>query len=195
MGARSRVRRVAICMGLTISIALAGLWFLSARDSIIFRFAGGATFAVESGVVYQTWLVGPQAGIQKCLSDIHWTAGWSRSSEMMVYPFWHRLAWGLRFPRFYNLGAYLPPGVFQRGFDVPIWLLILVSSSATAYLWFCRGHGAGFGHCLQCGYDLTKNESGRCPECGTLREKVKGSAEREAKELERSAAPPGRNES
>ncbi|MCP4250685.1 MAG: hypothetical protein GY778_26895 [bacterium] len=24
------------------------------------------------------------------------------------------------------------------------------------------------GHCQRCGYDLTGNESGRCPECGKL---------------------------
>jgi len=28
------------------------------------------------------------------------------------------------------------------------------------------------GRCRGCGYDLTKNESGRCPECGLVREKV-----------------------
>jgi len=43
------------------------------------------------------------------------------------------------------------------------------------------------GVCWRCGYDLTKNESGRCPECGVEIERV------EQKEAESSAAPPGRN--
>lgn len=36
----------------------------------------------------------------------------------------------------------------------------------TALLWW-RDRPFPSGHCRQCGYDLTGNVSGRCPECGT----------------------------
>ena len=47
-------------------------------------------------------------------------------------------------------------------------MLTLVASGA---LWsirrFLRSKAAGTGRCRQCGYNLTGNVSGRCPECGT----------------------------
>lgn len=49
---------------------------------------------------------------------------------------------------------------------IPIWIpgvcLILLGSA----LWFF-GSRAVPGFCRKCGYDLTGNASGRCPECGT----------------------------
>jgi hypothetical protein len=34
------------------------------------------------------------------------------------------------------------------------------------WLWY-PSHSPSAGHCQTCGYDLTGNTSGRCPECGT----------------------------
>lgn len=49
---------------------------------------------------------------------------------------------------------------------LPFWLLLLVALIPTAILWYrdCR---IPVGHCQKCGYNLTGNVSGRCPECGT----------------------------
>jgi hypothetical protein len=48
---------------------------------------------------------------------------------------------------------------------IPFWLVLLLTGAPTAYLfWFDRRHPP---HCCQgCGYDLTGNTSGACPECG-----------------------------
>jgi len=48
---------------------------------------------------------------------------------------------------------------------LPLWLLLAIVAAPTAYLWW---HARRFppGHCQKCGYDLTGNVSGRCPECG-----------------------------
>ena len=49
--------------------------------------------------------------------------------------------------------------------SVPLPLPILLLAVPTAFLWW---HGSRVlpGHCRKCGYDLTGNVSGRCPECG-----------------------------
>ncbi len=59
------------------------------------------------------------------------------------------------------------PMTFQRGtgLRLPIWILLLVSALPTAYL-FWRDRRYPRGHCQGCGYDLTGNVSGVCPECG-----------------------------
>ena len=48
---------------------------------------------------------------------------------------------------------------------IPFWLVALVLGPPTVVLWRRDWHVPP-GHCLRCGYDLTGNVSGRCPECG-----------------------------
>jgi hypothetical protein len=65
----------------------------------------------------------------------------------------------------------LPCGCGRRIVAVWLWLPFLGVLIPTASLWYlerpprCRSRARG--HCQECGYDLTGNESGRCPECGT----------------------------
>lgn len=70
---------------------------------------------------------------------------------------------GLRWPR---VGA--RPGQVGRGF-IPLWLPFLAIATPTALLWWRDRRPKRYppGCCRQCGYDLTGNMSGRCPECGT----------------------------
>ena len=70
---------------------------------------------------------------------------------------------------FYVYQAEWIDGRGQSGeFDLP-WLCFLaafvVVTAATAILWH-RGQRYPRGHCQVCGYDLTGNVSGVCPECG-----------------------------
>ena len=47
-----------------------------------------------------------------------------------------------------------------------LWIGFVIAAFATAILW--RGdRRIPLGHCPHCGYDLTGNESGVCPECAT----------------------------
>ena len=59
--------------------------------------------------------------------------------------------------------------------ELPCWLLVLLPGMPTLALWFLdrrrrwlrlRLVAQGVPICLHCGYDLTGNSSGRCPECG-----------------------------
>ena len=56
-----------------------------------------------------------------------------------------------------------PLGGFGRAY--PLWPPLLVLAVPTAVLWW-RDRRYLKGCCQSCGYDLTGNVSGRCPECG-----------------------------
>lgn len=69
----------------------------------------------------------------------------------------------------YHSGLFVP-----RGFILvlPYWFVILIFSAlffpfAARRVLDRRRHAASDGRCLQCGYNLTGNTSGICPECGT----------------------------
>ncbi len=48
---------------------------------------------------------------------------------------------------------------------VPYRLLVVPGAIPTAVLWY-RDRRPPRGHCQHCGYNLTGNQSGTCPECG-----------------------------
>ena len=55
-----------------------------------------------------------------------------------------------------------------RTFNVvlPLWLPLVIVLIPSVTAWY-RTRPPPPGHCLHCSYDLTGNESGVCPECGT----------------------------
>ena len=52
------------------------------------------------------------------------------------------------------------------GFVIPLWIPLILLAIPTYILWR-RDRRKPERCCRQCGYDLTGNESGVCPECGT----------------------------
>jgi len=71
-----------------------------------------------------------------------------------------------------SFGLALPKGFFNLGIgakrlgSIPLWLLFIPLGFLTVLL-FYRDYGFPVHCCRHCGYDLTGNISGRCPECGT----------------------------
>ena len=53
-----------------------------------------------------------------------------------------------------------------RGVYVPLWPFVLVPALMAGWRWWRDWPRPGPGQCRRCGYDLTGNVSGRCPECG-----------------------------
>jgi hypothetical protein len=49
---------------------------------------------------------------------------------------------------------------------VPLWIPFLLVAIPTAVLWYRDRRRIPPGHCRNCGYNLTGNVSGICPECG-----------------------------
>jgi hypothetical protein len=66
-------------------------------------------------------------------------------------------------------------GSQYRDVHVPCWFLVVAGSIASAiWLWRRWHQPLGPGHCQACGYNLTGNVSGVCPECGGV---VRGTVE------------------
>lgn len=51
------------------------------------------------------------------------------------------------------------------GLSLPLWPFVVLPAALAAWLWW-RDRQPPVGHCQKCGYNLTGNTSGRCPECG-----------------------------
>lgn len=52
-------------------------------------------------------------------------------------------------------------------FTVPLWMPLVLFTLPTAFFWSRDRRCVSKGHCRNCGYSLTGNTSGTCPECGT----------------------------
>ena len=50
---------------------------------------------------------------------------------------------------------------------IPFWTVFIAVATPTAILWYRHRNRLIPGFCSKCSYDLTGNESGICPECGT----------------------------
>lgn len=74
------------------------------------------------------------------------------------------------YPHYHNP---IPPKFYSHrwGFSVviPFWLMIVAFGMVTGALFWLdtRSRQTPKGHCRKCGYNLTGNASGICPECGT----------------------------
>jgi hypothetical protein len=63
-------------------------------------------------------------------------------------------------------GSSSGPAGYFRTVSVAIWLPLTIVAIPTGLLWWLDPRSYLPGHCQKCGYDLTGNVSGRCPECG-----------------------------
>jgi len=51
---------------------------------------------------------------------------------------------------------------------MPLWICLVITAVPTGFLWWRDRRRIPPGHCQRCGYNLTGNVSGVCPECGEV---------------------------
>jgi hypothetical protein len=156
MARRSRTSHVVKWGGVVVSVAIAGVFLLSLR--------------YEIEIAWDSWGVGFQLGSLRIEYLRNYGALRRREAWIRADPLAAALGgWMPLWPAqvdFTNAGLRDPtlPKPTTKWLYVPLWMPFLVIAVPTALLWRQRRFARG--HCQHCGYDLTGNVSGRCPECG-----------------------------
>jgi hypothetical protein len=160
MRRRSRTRRVLKWVGAAVCVLTLGIWALSTR----YAFTNAPPYApkttavlVDSGNLHVMWISPPQA-LALGTMDAFVTTSANQLTLDRPWPAWGRM----RSPA----GGVLGASTLSR-VTIPIWLVFLPAFVLTAFLWWRDRRRFPPGHCQNCGYNLTGNVSGRCPECGT----------------------------
>ncbi len=146
---RSRARRIAKWTGLVLSVLIFLAWVVSigrdigyiAGDRYCIALTAGAACVAVTSVVEEYW------------QPWRWRPGW-------VY-------W-LPFGSWVAEHSGMPGGKLISVLDCvvcPLWIPLLIIAVPTVIAWR-RDRKPPPGHCKICGYNLTGNVSGRCPECG-----------------------------
>ena len=139
----SRTRRRLKWGGLILCGTLSVTFVLSAWMSVEFV-SGAHLTGIRSGCLKWVYIPG--------LSDDHSDDGWYFERRATPYIYW--------------LGEFTLAGPEGWAIEAPIWEVVLGLLVPTALLWvWDRRPRAGC--CQKCGYDLTGNVSGMCPERGT----------------------------
>jgi hypothetical protein len=147
--ARLRRRwRILKWAGVVVSIIIAIAWAVSLRWGLIHtRQTRLGVSAITGKTIGYGRIMSVSFGCVSC----YWNQGLSPE----------RGWWTIRFrepPRWL-------PVVYSGGAVLPLWIPFLLVAIPTTYLWW-RDRRIPPGHCQKCGYNLTGNVSGICPECG-----------------------------
>lgn len=95
--------------------------------------------------------------------DVDWHSGEIRTSQQLAEA---TLRWAFKDER----PTWRPSMLLRRRFgfvSVPMWIPIAFCLALAAWSWRRGRRRYPPRHCQRCGYDLTGNVSGRCPECGS----------------------------
>jgi len=94
-----------------------------------------------------------------------------------VEKWWFHPIQGPRLPFFWRprvirrayrrLGVKTPNPVIYSALLIPLWIPFVILALPTTYLFLRDRRRIPPGHCQTCGYNLTGNVSGVCPECGS----------------------------
>ncbi|MCC6360533.1 MAG: hypothetical protein IT450_17480 [Phycisphaerales bacterium] len=158
---RSRVRWVlkwtgTVACGLIVLLGVVGVW----RMWVILYRGTDWFVGVGAGSVQFSWSNNPQT-----------LAGFSRLpwigppvSEDLLADDWARL----------SVWVTSDVNPIYQYFGIPLWMPLAFFGALTGWLWWWDRRRIDRGGCLKCGYDLTGNVSGRCPECGAAVEAKPG---------------------
>ncbi len=148
----SRLRRIAKWIGLGACVAILCLWAISFWFIIYYDELSQFPPSLWHGRVrFLTPIRGWGSFSMKPLSHF--------ASVIGPRTWWDKI--DLKWPGTWAIG----PGM-GRIWNIPLWMPFAAVAIPTAILWR-RDRRPLKGHCLHCGYNLTGNESGVCPECAT----------------------------
>ena len=147
-----RKRRIRKWTALSLSTLFVLVWFLSLYYSVSYRRSdAGWGFTLEAGaVIVGTWM--PDA---RQVAQVDRLMGWNMFDR--GYDFTDRpLEWWVKREKGW-MGEEL--------LCLPLWLMFLTVLIPTIYFWWGDRRRIPPGCCKTCGYNLTGNVSGVCPEC------------------------------
>ena len=169
----SRARRILKWTGVGTCILILIEWAGSVRIALLwgdYRY-----LRICAGEICVGWMFCPQGHSHPNILPIKaWPIpriGKLSDQGPLDWKYWKqilRVCFGFEFPRFndYRDNA----GGYHCAVTMPFWLLLLLTAIPTAWLWHRdrRLISSSPDHqlCSGCGYDLTGNLSGVCPECG-----------------------------
>jgi len=145
---RAGLRRIISRFGLTFCLLLALIWVSTYARGIFVRVYPNHLVVSGGGIRYMRYTIAP-----KRPAEVRWMQ--EPLTNMHALPY-------------VVLSKTILPDGSQVGpdweFDLPFWFLLLFFGIPTLLLW--RSDRPRTGHCRTCGYNLTGNVSGVCPECG-----------------------------
>ena len=151
-------------IGLVSCLMMLALWVFS----VMFK----SSYAPPSG----QWSVGTLFGRIVLDAGHVQNPGWR---SMPFYPHWKVYAAKMPWTEFANrwLGFGLPVKMITGQLLIPVWLLVVAVGFPTAILCWRDRRRPKSDSCKVCGYNLTGNVSGTCPECGTKYAGLKSSSD------------------
>ena len=172
---RRRLLNILTVLSLVLFAAVSALWVRSAwhADEVVFRPSEKLTiwsFASAEGEVVFTSIRHKGFSRKRTGDDFRYT----HSPVDRAVRGLHRRIWDLHVHRLFGVG-WTPAGRYDNPATtwatvpyshIAILAALLPAGRATGWLWRRGLRRRREGRCRQCGYDLTGNVSGVCPECG-----------------------------
>lgn len=154
MQPRSWIRKLAKWLASAVSLVLLCVWLLAGYSTTSVLITPGATRPHQAVLSHGCveWLVAQPAGNSNLIGCFQLKSEVGSTFDP-----------GLDRPRVEPAQL---PGI-DKCIIIPIWIPLALCMAATPALWYADRRRRQPGFCAKCGYDLTKNVSGRCPECGS----------------------------